>query len=173
MTTASLMTSRLFTVKPDDKVADALQLMHRERVHNLPVVDDRGDFLGLFGLRLLSRILLPLVASDLGRHRITSLHFLPDDTSLVSDRWQEVADQPVVNFLESKKKLRFCTPETRLPQLLSLLDSSGGATLPVIVVEKNSSRLVGMISSWDVLENIVMGCLVNGASDESGSADEH
>ena len=167
------MTSRLFTVRPDEKVAEALQLMYRERVHNLPVVDDQGDFVGLFGLRLLSRILLPLVGSDLGRHRIASFHFLPDETLLVSDRWQEVADQPVINFLESKKKLRFCSPDTRLPQLLSLLDSSGGTTLPVIVVEEGGSRLVGMISPWDVLENIVMGCLVNGASGEPGSVDEH
>lgn len=172
MTTASLMSSKLFTVKPEDTVADALQLMYREHVHNLPVVDDNGDFVGLFGLRLLSRILLPLVASDLGRHRISNLHFLPDETLLVTDRWQQVADQPVVNFLENRKKIRFCTPDTRLPQLLSLIDSSGGATLPVIVVDHDSSHVVGMISSWDVLETIVMGCLVNGESGEPGSADD-
>ncbi len=115
---------------------------------------------------------MPLVASDLGRHRISNLHFLPDETLLVTDRWQEVADQPVANFLESKKKLRFCTPDTRLPQLLSLIDSSSGTTLPVIVVEKDSTRVVGMISSWDVLETIVMGCLVNGETGESGSGDD-
>ena len=172
MTTASIMTTRLFTIKPEDSVAEALQLMHREHVRNLPVVDESGDFVGLFGLRGLSRILLPIAASEFGRYSIADLRFLPDETLLVSDRWNEVADQPVLNFLEKRKKLKFCTPETRWPELLAMFDSNQGLSLPVIVVQGESSRLVGMISAWDVLNNIVMGCLLNGTSGEGSSSDD-
>lgn len=163
------MRSRLYTLKPEDTVADALRLMHHKHVRNLPVVDEAGVFIGLFGLRRLSRLLLPIAASDLGRYNVSDLHFLPDDSDLVSERWRDIANQPVVKFLEKKKKLLFCTPQTKFPELLALLDESKYSTLPVIVVEGDSRKLVGMISAWDVLEGIVLGRLMN--NNVSGASD--
>jgi CBS domain-containing protein len=162
MTAASIMTSRLYTIKPDDSVADALLLMHRKQVRNLPVVNDQGEFIGLFGLNRLSRLLLPISASEMGRFSLSNLHFLPDESALVGERWSEVSGQPVVNFLEKKSKLRYCTPETRFPALLALLDESKGLSLPVIVLDGETRKLVGMVGAWDVLEGIVMGCLIGG-----------
>ena len=62
MTAESIMTSALVTLGPDDTVADALSLMHSKGVRNLPVVDETGSFIGLFGLRRLSHLLLPKAA---------------------------------------------------------------------------------------------------------------
>ncbi len=169
MTTKSIMTSGLFTLKPNDTVADALSLMHEKHVRNIPVVDDSGAFIGLFGLRRLSHLLLPKAASALGPHSISELHFLPDEILQMGDRWEEIAKQPVENFLEKKKKLLFCTPETAFPELLSLLDESKDSSLPVIVVEGKSKKLVGMVSNWDVLEGLIMGRLISDeANDEPG-----
>lgn len=161
MTTKSIMTSGLYTLKPSDSVADALLLMHAKHVRNIPIVDKKGNFVGLFGLRRLSHLLLPKVALNLGKHSISNLHFLPDEIVQMGDRWHEIADQPVENFLEKKKKLLFCSPETAFPELLSLLDESKDTSLPVIVVEGDSEKVVGMVSTWDVLEGIIMGRLIN------------
>ena len=161
MTTESIMTSALFTLSPTDTVADALSLMQKKKVRNLPVVDTSGSFIGLFGLRRLSHLLLPKAALDLGAHSISDLHFLPDEVVQNSHRWQEISEQPVANFLEKKNKLLFCTPQTAFPELLSLLDKSKDTSLPVIVIEGETRKVVGMVSSWDVLEAIVMGRLVN------------
>ncbi|MCP4983673.1 MAG: CBS domain-containing protein [Gammaproteobacteria bacterium] len=162
MTTESIMTSGLYTLRPSDTVAYALSLMHEKHVRNLPVVDKAGGFVGLFGLRRLSRQLLPKAALNLGKYSISDLHFLPDQIVQMSDRWHEIADQPVKNFLEKKRKLLFCTPETAFPELLTLLDESKDSSLPVIVVEGDGRKLVGMVSTWDVLEGIIMGRLFNG-----------
>ena len=161
MTTDSIMTSALFVLKPTDTVADALSLMHSKEVRNLPVVDESGAFIGQFGLRRLSHLLLPKAALDLGSHNISDLHFLPDEVVQNGDRWQEISEQPVNNFLEKKKKLLFCTPQTPFPELLALLDESKDTSLPVIVVEGETRKVVGMVSCWDVLEGIIMGRLVN------------
>ena len=160
------MTSGLFTLAPTDSVADALSLMHSKHVRNIPIVDQSGAFVGLFGLRRLSHLLLPRVALNLGKHSISDLHFLPDEIMQMGDRWHEIADQPVENFLEKKKKLLFCTPDTAFPELLALLDESKDSSLPVIVVEGDSQKLVGMVSTWDVLEGIIMGRLINDDNDE-------
>lgn len=159
MTTESIMTSNLFTLKPTDTVADAIALMHREHLRNLPVVDESGSFVGLFGLRRLSQLLLPEAASGLGPYSISDLHFLPDEVVQMSDRWEKIARQPVLNFLEKKKKLMFCKPDTTFPELLSLLDQSVNSSLPVLIVEGDKKKLVGMVSAWNVLEGLIMGKL--------------
>ena len=172
MTTENIMTSRLFTLKPDDTVAQAVQLMHLKHVRNLPVIDAQGMFVGLFGLRRLSRLLLPIAASDLGRYSVADLHFLPDDSLLVGDRWLQIANQPVVKYLEKKKKLLFCTPQTKFPELLALLDQSKDSTLPVIVVEGETHKLVGVVSVWDVLEGIILGRLKKDNNAAGPAADD-
>jgi CBS domain-containing protein len=159
MTTDSIMTNRVITLKPDDRVVDALRVMHRHHVRNLPVVDTEGSFIGLFGVRRLSRLLLPKAARDLNRYNITDLSFLPDETDQLRERWQHVASRHVSEFLEKKKKLLFCTPETTFPQLLELIDRSKDSSLPVIVIEGTNRKLVGMVSAWDVLEGIIMRLL--------------
>lgn len=168
MTTKSIMTSGLFTLRPTDAVVDAMSLMRENHVRNIPVVDGKGSFVGLFGLRRLCHLLLPRAALNLGKYSISELHFLPDEILQMGDRWHEIADQPIANFLEKEKKLLFCTPETAFPALLTLLDESKDTSLPVIVVEGKSRKLVGMVSAWDVLEGIIMGRLINPTD-----ADEH
>ena len=161
LTTESIMTSALFTLSPDVTVADALSLMHNKQVRNLPVVDESGAFIGLFGVRRLSHLLLPKAALDLGAHSISDLQFMPDEVIQNGDRWHEISEQPVKNFLEKKKKLLFCTPKTPFPELLALLDESKDTSLPVIVVEGKTQQVVGMVSCWDVLEGIIMGRLAH------------
>ena len=81
------MTSTLITLCADDTVADALSLMHSKGVRNLPVVDESGMFIGLFGLRRLSHLLLPKAALDLRANSISDLQFLPDEVVRNGDRW--------------------------------------------------------------------------------------
>ena len=181
MTTESIMTSRVVTLRPDDKVLDALRIMHREHIRNLPVVDAEGSFIGLFGVRRLGRLLLPQAARDLDRYSISDLSFLPDEVDQLASRWREVAARPVSDFLEKESKLLFCTPETSFPQLLELLEKSKDSSLPVIVVRDKSRKLAGMVSSWDIMESIIIKLLAGqtpagnlaGAGDKSPAADQH
>lgn len=170
MTTENIMTSHVFTLRPTDTVADALHLMRREHVRNLPVVDGTGTFVGLFGVRRLSRLLLPQAALDLGRYSVSDLHFLPDETVQMTDRWQEIARKPVEDFLEKEKKLVFCTPDTAFPELLALLEESKDTSLPVIILEGDTRKLVGIVSAWDVLEGIIMKLLVKVTDSDKPSA---
>jgi len=171
MKAENIMTSRLFTLKPDDTVAEALRLMHSKHVRNLPVVDSSGVFVGLFGLRRLSHLLLPIAASDLGRYSLTDLHFLPDESVLVGERWQDIANHPVVDYLEKKKKLLFCEPDTKFPELLALLEESKDSTLPVIVLKGMNRKLVGVVSAWDVLETVILEQLMDKVDNPAPSND--
>ena len=68
--------------------------------------------------------------------------------------------------------MAFCAPQTAFPELLALLDESKDSSLPVIVVEGDSKKVVGMVSTWDVLEGIIMGRLVNDNDTDSSTTDD-
>jgi len=158
MTVKNIMSQDLVKLRPSDRVCDALMVMHREHVRNLPVVDDDDQFVGLFGIRPLVKILLP----EAGKIKmgLKDLSFMPDEVDELHERLEKIAQKPVSELLEKKKKLTFCKPSTSFPEVLELLDQSADSSLPVIVVKGKHKKLVGMVSSWDVLEKIVMNTVV-------------
>ena len=166
MTAKSIMSTDIETLKPDDLVADALLIMCEKQVHNLPVVDDKGLFVGLFSLRRLTHSLLPKAAQLDNRLLSISLKFMPDESDELLKRLREIGKLPVSELLENKRKLRFCTPDTTLPEMLQLLDENP-TSLPVLVVKGEDKHLEGMISNWDVLTRLAINLLsVEGCDEE-------
>lgn len=154
MTAKSIMSFRLVKLKPTDKVCDALRVMHAQQIRNLPVVDENNQFVGLFGIRRLTSLLLPKAARmNLG---LKNLNFMPDEMGELTGRLKEVGQCPVSDFLEKKKRLMFCKPTTSFPEVLELLDQSSDTSLPVIIVKGKKKKLVGMVSAWDVVEKLLV-----------------
>ena len=159
MTVKNIMSQDLVKLRPEDRVCDALLVMHERHIRNLPVVDADDQFVGLFGIRPLVKILMP----EAGRIKqgLRDLSFMPDEVDELYERLDRIAQKPVSDFLEKKKKLPFCKPSTSFPEVLELLDQSADSSLPVIVVKGKRRKLVGMVSSWDILEKIVMSTVVS------------
>lgn len=161
MTVESIMSVSLVTLKPTDTVRYALQLMREQFVQNLPVVKDDGTFVGLFGVRQVVHLLLPKAAQI--EYGLEDLSFMPDELGEFYHRLQEVGEQPVSDYLEPGEDLLFCNPTTSLPEVLELLHLSFFRSLPVIVVEEDGNRLLGMVSAWDVMEKLVTNVFPNNA----------
>ncbi|MCU7820033.1 MAG: CBS domain-containing protein [gamma proteobacterium symbiont of Lucinoma myriamae] len=160
MTATTIMSTDVVTLKADDTIAKALQLMCKHAVHNMPVLDNDGTFLGLFSLRRLSRELLPKAAKLDENSLLMHINFMPDGTDQLLKRLNKLGHKPVSSLLEKNNKLRVCNPDTMLPELLQLLFESP-TSLPVIVVEGKKKKLVGMVSNWDVLTKLSVNLLSN------------
>ena len=158
MTAETIMSKDVVTLKPDDSIATALQLMCTHSVHNLPVLDKDGTFLGLFSLRRLSRELLPKAAKLDEDSLLMHINFMPDSTDELLQRLTKLGHQPVSGLLEKTSKLRLCNPDTTLPEMLQLLFESP-TSLPVVVVEGKKKKLAGMVSNWDVLTKLSVNLL--------------
>ncbi len=166
MTAETIMSFRLEKLRPNDKVCDALHIMHTHQIRNLPVVDNDDQFVGLFGIRRLIHLLLPKAAQvDFG---LKDLSFMPDELGELYDRLEDIGQRPVADFLEKKKRLVFCKPSTSFPEVLELLDQNPDASLPVIVVKGKKNKLVGMVSAWDVLEKLVVNLFASEAGKHQG-----
>lgn len=158
MTATTIMSTDVVTLKADDTITTALQLMCKHAVHNLPVLDNDGTFLGLFTLRRLSRELLPKAAKLDENSLLMHINFMPDGTDKLLERLNKLGQQPVSDLLEKANKLRLCDPDTTLPELLQLLFESP-TSLPVVVLEGEQKKLVGMVSNWDVLTKLTVNLL--------------
>ncbi len=154
MTAKNIMSFRLIKLSPADRVCDALKIMHTHQIRNLPVVDDDGQFIGLFGIRRMITLLLPKAAQI--NFGLKELNFMPDEVEVLYERLGKIGNKPVTEFLEKKKHLLFCKPSTSFPEVLELLEQNPGSSLPVIVVKGKKKKLVGMVSAWDILDKLVM-----------------
>ncbi len=155
MTATTIMSTDVITLKPDDSIMTALQLMCKHSVHNLPVLDNEETFLGLFSLRRLSRELLPRAAKLDENSLLMHINFMSDSTDELLNRLHKLGKKPVSDLLEKNNKLRFCSPDTNLPELLQLLFESP-TSLPVVVIKGKKKKLAGMVSNWDVLTKLTV-----------------
>ncbi|MEA3275382.1 MAG: CBS domain-containing protein [Pseudomonadota bacterium] len=171
MTAKTIMSSDLVTVTSDVTVAEALLKMSKYQVHNIPVVDETDSFVGLFSLRRLAHELLPTAARLEAESFQMDIAFLSDQSDEFLQRLQEIGRKPVSELLEKKKKLRFCGPDTPIPRLLQLL-SENPTSLPVVVVQGKRQKVVGMVSTWDVLTKIAVNLLPGVSGDEQGARED-
>ncbi len=150
--TDSIMTPDPLTLSPDEKVIDALRKMYQAHIRSMPVVDAEGSFVGLFSIYRLTEVLLPRAAMA-KKGSLDDLSFIHTSTEKIDNKLQELADKPVSDLLEKKKRLSFCSPKTSLLEMLLLLHE-GHTSLPVVVVKGKNRRLIGIVSYWDVLSKL-------------------
>jgi CBS domain-containing protein len=147
MPCSSIMTANPVTLRGGDTVARAAELLMEKRFIILPVVDDGGRYLGLFGAFELLRSLLPRAATI--DHLLPDLGFMADNLPALQDRFAEVRNEPVARHLRTD--LPVLRPDTPVVEAL-LQQFRERSTLPV--VDEASARLLGVLSYWDALAAI-------------------
>lgn len=125
------MTSQVFTVSPEDNVADTMALMREKKINRLPVVQ-KGKLVGIVtdgDLREVS----PSPATTLS---IFELNYLVAKTSI-----REVAVKNVIT----------CSPDTKIEDAAVLMRDHGIGALPVL----DQGKLVGIITETDILDTFL------------------
>ena len=123
------MTSQVFTVSPDESIADTMALMREKKIHKLPVMN-KGKLVGFVtdgDLREVS----PSPATTLS---IFELNYLIAKTPI-----QEVAVKKVIT----------CQPETQIEDAALLMREHNIDGLPVL---DDEGKLVGIITGTDILD---------------------
>lgn len=149
MTAQNLMNSNPVTLRPTDTVATAANLILQNRLRHLPVVDDRGCYLGTFSIYSLLRLTLPkAVIMEAG---LRDVSFTTETIDGLARRLRERGGEPVGNWLNQDDPVMH--PDTATMEVMLLM--LRGRTTSVPVVDPDSNRLEGMIAFWDVLEKLL------------------
>src|SRR5215470_7118075 len=140
MKARDVMTWSAITVKPDESVARAVQLMLQNKISGLPVVDDQGQLAGIVTEGDFLR------RGELGtqRQRPRWLEFLLGPGRLASE-YVRASRQKVSQVMTTEAKT--ITPETPLEDVVRLMERHRVKRLPVV----QDGKLVGMVSRADLL----------------------
>jgi CBS domain-containing protein len=120
-TVAEVMTTDLFTVRPDDLVDLAASVMNWRHIRHVPVEDDEGHLVGLISHRDLLRLL--------------------------TQGWLARTRQPITVQEIMKRELVTIAPENSILEALSLMRLCQVGCLPVV----ENERLVGIVTAYDFL----------------------
>lgn len=120
-TVAQLMSTDLFTVRPDDLADLAANVMNWRHIRHVPVEDDEGRLVGLIS----HRDLLRLLTQGLLTH----------------------SEKPIAVKEIMKRDLVTVAPETSILEALRLMSRRQVGCLPVV----ENGRLVGLITAYDFL----------------------
>lgn len=148
MTAQTLMDPNPVVLRSTDTVSTATEYLLSHHLRHVPVVDEQGRYLGIFGIFSLLRLTLPKAATL--DHGLDDISFIHGDLGDLGAHLREVGGQSVVSCL--RQDVPVVHPETPLMETVLLLLR---ARIALPVVDKASGRLVGMISSWRALERIV------------------
>lgn len=154
LTCRAIMDASPAVLTADTPFRDAIRALLKHRVLALPVVDDRGRYLGVLRKNRVIAGVLPQVAIyDDHFHQIARLvdaGLLRDDLQDVRARFATIADAPVSRFACLDTPV--LRPDQPLVTALHYL-YRGRNFLPV--VDPTDNRLCGVISTWDVLETVM------------------
>jgi CBS-domain-containing membrane protein len=144
MTCASIMTEAPIAVRQDETIGAVTAKLVEHRYINLPVVDGEGTFVGTFGIHDVFSLLVPKVA--LAGGLIPNLRFMSDDPDALRAKFREISGRKVGDAAE--RDVRVLHPDT--PEIEALrLFCEQHATLAV--VERDTRKLVGIVSYWDAV----------------------
>jgi CBS-domain-containing membrane protein len=144
MTCAVIMTREPITAAEDDTVALAAARLVEHRAINLPVVNDAGVFIGMFGIFDIVRLVIPTVA--LAGGLLPNVRFMADSADELRARFRDVRHRKLHEVVD--RDVRVVHPDT--PEIEALrLFCQQHTTLAV--VERDTRKLIGIVSYWDAV----------------------
>jgi len=148
MNAESVMDPNPTVLKSTDIISTAAKYIMEHRYRNLPVVDEEGRYLGVFGVNCLLKLVLPKAA--IMEQGLDSLSFMRETLADLHDRLRRAEHERISVCMNTD--VATVSPDTPLVETLLILYRTK-TSIPV--VEPNSGRLAGMISYFDVGEKIL------------------
>ena len=157
MKVSDVMTPKVISVVPSDRIADAIRLMLDNRISGLPVIDAAGRLVGM----VTEGDLLRRAETGTTRHRARWLQFLLSPGRLADEyvhthgrRVDEVMTCDVVTAAEA----------TSLDTVVQLMERHGIKRLPVV----RDGKVIGIVSRANLLHALVA---VGDAPERNGALD--
>src|SRR5438128_5916947 len=143
-----VMVSTVFTLKPDDKVEAAADLLAEKGVGSLPVVDGGGKLLGILRDD-------DLIASEARVHVPTFINFLglgvpfPGEMKHLERELKKIAGATVRDVMQTEPPS--VSPDATLEDVATMMHDHGVNSVPVVDAD---NKVVGVVARADVVRFI-------------------
>lgn len=152
MTCSSIMCTDLTTVSADTKVGETIRLLAKHHYRSIPVVSDEGRLIGQFGVHTVLELSVPVATKIAREGPMTDISFMNDNMDDLRRRLAKVWNEPVRKF--AYKSVPSLNPSDSLTRTLLALAKTQDN---IAVVDPDTRILVGIVSYWDVLDQLSDG----------------
>lgn len=146
MKVRDFMITKVITAKPTTTVKELLTLFIDNRIGGVPVVDERGNLLGMVSDGDVLRYLSPKPQNVIGLYSLVYVQ----EAEKIEDILEHKLDTPVKDIM-TKRNVLTVTPDDELERTIRLLARHRYKKLPVV---NGAGRVVGVISRGDLIYNI-------------------
>lgn len=147
MKAKDIMTEDVITVKKRTKLRDLIKILHQNNITGAPVVDDEKRLVGIVSEKDVIRAQLTTRYEIEDYQDIYDL-FIPTYSEVETDFVRNTRYNWVEEIMT--KEVLSINPETSVKEIAQLMISHRFHRLPVI--EKESEKVVGIITTIDMLE---------------------
>lgn len=144
------MNTAITVVQATETIDTAIRLIAEKRHHMLPIVDAQQRYLGEISVHSLLTRILPNAA--LMARGVRGIDFMHESITHLRSKIDQVRHEPVTQAL--CRDAQIVSPDTPLLQTLLVLYRSRQS---VAVVDPESGKLHGMVSYFDVEQNLIDG----------------
>lgn len=142
-----IMQKNIISLSPDTEIASAVEILLKNHINGVPVVDANGELVGILCQSDLifqqKDIPIPPIFAILD-----SIFPLSSSKSL-DDQFQKMAATKVAQAMV--KKVTTVTPDTSVSEIASLMVEKHFHTLPVV----DGKKIVGIIGKEDILKTLI------------------
>lgn len=147
MTIENAIITDVIAARPDDTVKTALILMEKHNIRSVPVIDETGDYRGMFNIRQLLKKLLPHIATT--ENNLPTLDFIQNASPQIAGRLHELEPCKVSDVMDTDiPSITAAIPHTEAMMRLVRHGS------PIPVVHKGSSRFHGLLTEQSMLAEL-------------------
>lgn len=147
MNVSDIMNPSPHTVRAGATLLEVVHVTLDRRVQSLPVVDDGDRYIGTVGVRGLLHLLLPNAATT--THGLAHLSFVDESVEDLRQRLSAWGGHRVEDHLD--EDVEPIHPDTGIAEAVLILYRTG-RNLPV--VERDTQKLRGLVSTWEVLRRL-------------------
>jgi CBS domain-containing protein len=143
-----VMSTPVVTLRPDDKVEHAADLLAEKNVGSLPVVDDDGKLAGILRDD-------DLIASEARVHVPTFINFLglgmafPGEMKHLERELKKIAGATVREIMQTDPPT--VTPDATLEDVATIMHDRGVNSVPVVDAD---NKVVGIVARADIVRFI-------------------
>jgi len=147
VTIENALVTEVITIRPEETVKTALALMDISNIRALPVVDENGDYIGMFSTHQLLKKLLPHIATT--ENNLPTLDFIQHAAPQIAQKLRELEPLKMGDVVDRSVPPIFAgIPHTEAMMRLVRHGS------PVPVVHKGTSRFHGLLTEQSMLEEL-------------------
>lgn len=149
MIAAEIMTEKVISIPPDRSVKEALELLLKNGINQIPVVGERGDVLGIISIKLILSLVLPRYITE---GLLKDVAFAPD-LPRVYKNFEDTCKKAVSEVMEKGVKVY---RNTSVLEVVTLLGNPHNPVDALLVVDEDD-KLLGIISRIDAIKCLCRG----------------